>query len=218
MTVPDIRGPLPGPRSAELIERVRLLESAATATFGMSPQPMVMERGEGAAITDVDGNVFLDFVAGFGVLNTGHGHPQVLQAMQEQAARLVHIMGAINTTRTALLEALSTVTPGSGRKRILFGAAGGEAIDMAIRFVRDVTKKYEVLAFYGAYHGRGQGAMALMGRRYGRKGMQPMVAGAVHVPYPYCYRCPFGKTYPDCGLACARFIENVVKGESTGVA
>jgi 4-aminobutyrate aminotransferase len=218
MNAPEIKVTPPGPAARAVLEKVRRLESRSTATFGMSPEPAVLERGRGATIEDADGNVFLDFVAGFGVLNTGHGHPAVIEAMKAQMDKLVHVMGAANPTRTALMEALVEVTPGDGGKRILFAAGGGEAVDMALRLVREVSGNYEVLAFYGAYHGRGQGAMSLMGRGAGRKGIRPMLAGATHVPYPYCYRCPFGKSYPDCGLACARFVEDKIKGQSTGLA
>jgi len=162
--------------------------------------------------------VFLDFVASFGVLNTGHGHPRVVEAIKKQAEKMVHLMGAINPTRADLFDALTEITPGKGPKRVLFGAGGGEAVDMAIRLVRYYGKKYEVFAFYGAYHGRPSGAMSLMGKGYGRRGFHPVLAGAVHVPYAYCYRCPFDLLYPDCSIACARFVENAVKGQSTGVA
>lgn len=218
MTVPDITTPPPGPKAKAVLDKVRRLESRTTATFGMSPEPAVLESGSGVTLTDADGNIFLDFVAGFGVLNTGHGHPTVIAAMKAQMDRLVHVMGAANPTRTALMEALADAVPGEGGKRILFAAGGGEAVDMALRLVREVSGNYEVLAFYGAYHGRGQGAMSLMGRRAGRKDILPMLAGAHHVPYPYCYRCPFQKKPDDCGLACAKFIEDKLKGQSTGIA
>lgn len=218
MNAPRITTPTPGPKASAVLERVRQVESRATATFGMSPEPAVQARGSGVEIEDADGNVFLDFVAGFGVLNTGHGHPAVIGAMKDQMDKLVHVMGAANPTRTDLMEALAAAVPGEGGKRILFAAGGGEAVDMALRLVREATGNYEVLAFYGAYHGRGQGAMSLMGRGAGRKDILPMLAGAVHVPYPYCYRCPFGKDRSDCGLACARFIEDKLKGQSTGLA
>ncbi|MGH7085168.1 MAG: aspartate aminotransferase family protein [Acetobacteraceae bacterium] len=218
MRLPEIRVPAPGPKATPVPDQARRLESPATASFGQSPNPIVIERGDGAVVEDADGNRFLDFVAGFGVLNLGHGHPKQIGAMQAQMAKVVHVMGAVNPTRTALMAALAEVTPGAAPKRILFATGGGEAIDMALRLVRNATGGYEALAFYGAYHGRGQGALSLMGRGYGRKGLEPMLAGAVHAPYPYCYRCPFGETYPECGLACARFVENLVKGASTGVA
>ena len=141
-----------------------------------------MERGEGVVIHDPDGNVFLDFVAGFGVLNTGHGHPRVVEAVKRQTEKLIHLMGAVNTTRTDLLDALTEITPGKGPKRVLFGVGGGEAVDMAIRLVRYYGKKYEIFAFYGAYHGRPYGALSLMGRGVGRRGLQPMLPGVVHVP------------------------------------
>jgi 4-aminobutyrate aminotransferase len=216
--ISDIREPFPGPKALAFLERTRRTESPATATFGIGAYPVVMERGKGVVIHDPDGNVFLDFVAGFGVLNTGHGHPRVVEAVKRQAEKLIHLMGAVNTTRTDLLGVLTEITPGKGRKRVLFGAGGGEAVDMAIRLVRYYGKKYEIFAFYGAYHGRPYGALSLMGRGIGRRGLQPMLPGVVHVPYAYCYRCPFELKYPGCGIACGRFVENAVKGQATGVA
>jgi len=218
MRISNVREPFPGPKANAVIEQARRIESPATATFGIGEHPVVMERGEGAVIHDPDDNVFLDFVASFGVLNTGHCHPRVVEAVKKQAQKLSHLMGAVNPTRTDLFGALTEITPINGPKRILFGAGGGEAVDMAIRIARYYGKKYEILAFFGAYHGRPSGAMSLMGKGYGRRGFLPMLAGAVHVPFAYCYRCQFDLQYPDCKIACARFVENVVKGQSTGVA
>ena len=217
MNAPVMKVAAPGPKSRAVLETVRRIESRATATFGMSPEPPVLERGRGVLIEDADGNTLLDFVAGFGVLNTGHGYPAVIDAMKAQMDRLVHLMGAANSTRTKLMESLAEIVPGDFGKRILFGAGGGEAVDMALRMVREATGRHEVMAFYGAYHGRAQGAMSLMGRRAGRKGVLPMLDGAVHVPYPYAYRAPFGVSEVDCAVACARFIEDKIKGQSTGM-
>jgi 4-aminobutyrate aminotransferase len=215
---PCVRDPFPGAQAKAYLEQTRRMESPATATFGIGDHPVVMDKGEGVWVHDADGNVFLDFVAGFGVLNTGHGHPAVLDGIRRQAAKLVHVMGAVNTTRSTLYEAMAEVTPVRAPKSILFGVGGGEAVDMAMRLARYHGKKYEIFAFHGAYHGRPYGAMSLMSRGYGRQGLHPMLPGVIHVPYAYCYRCSFDLHYPGCRVKCARFIEDAIKGQSTGVA
>ena len=218
MKIPSVLDPFPGPKAVAVLDRTRRIESPATASFGIGADPIVMEDGEGVIVRDPDGNLFLDFIAGFGVLNTGHRHPQIVGSIKRQADKMIHLMGAVNPTRTDLFDALTGITPGKGPKRVLFGVGGGEAVDMAIRLVRLYQKKYEVFAFFGAYHGRTSGAMSLMGRGFFRRGFLPMLAGAIHLPYAYCYRCPFNLPYPDCNIQCARFVEDVVKGQATGVA
>ncbi|MCC6419188.1 MAG: aspartate aminotransferase family protein [Gemmataceae bacterium] len=217
MKIPDVREPFPGPKAQAHLERTKRAESPGDCTFAIDPRTVVEDRGEGVAIYDPDGNVFLDFMAGFGVVNTGHCHPRVVEAIKAQAEKLTHIMGAANTTRTELLELLTEVTPGDGPKKVQFGNSGAEAVEIAVKLARYYKRKSEIIAFHGAFHGRTYGALSLMTRSYARKGLYPMVPGMVHVPYAYCYRCPFDKTYPDCGVACAKFVEYTIKGPATAV-
>ena len=207
--LPLIGGPLPGPRARAIIERDRRVVSPSyTRAY-----PLVAERGEGALVDDVDGNRFLDFSAGIAVVATGHCHPRVVKAVQEQAARLIHMSGTdfYYEGMGALAEKLAAIAPGSVERRVSFGNSGAEAIEGAIKLARWATKRDKIIAFYGSFHGRTLGALSLTARKaVQRAGFGPMPPGVVHAPYPNCYRCPFGQTPRSCAVECVGFIENTL--------
>jgi len=217
METPELITPHPGPHSRTFLEMTRAHESPGDTTFALSPEAVVEDRGEGPWIIDPDGNRYLDFMAGFGPAITGHCHPRVVAAIRDQAGKLLHIMGAVNPVHATLARRIVELAPGNVPRKVQFGNSGAEAVEIAIKMARFKTGKSEVLAFHGAFHGRTYGALSLMSKRYAREGLYPMVPGAVHVPYAYCYRCPFGKTYPSCDLECARFVRYTVEGPATGV-
>jgi 4-aminobutyrate aminotransferase len=205
--LPHLRGPLPGPRAREIIARdQRVVSPSYTRCY-----PLVAARGEGAIVEDVDGNRFLDFNAGIAVVATGHCHPRVVEAIQRQAAQLIHMSGTdfYYENIVLLAEKLAAIAPGSVERRVSFGNSGAEAVEGAIKLARYATGRDKFIAFLGAFHGRTMGALSLTARKaVQRRGFGPLVPGVFHAPYPNCYRCPFGRQPDTCAVECARFIEN----------
>jgi len=207
--LPSIRGPLPGPQALAIIERDREVVSPSYTRC----YPLVAARGEGAMVEDVDGNRFLDFNAGIAVVATGHCHPRVVAAIQQQAARLIHMSGTdfYYQEMVALAEKLSEIAPGEAARRVSFGNSGAEAIEGCIKLARYATGRDKIIAFFGGFHGRTLGALSLTARKaVQRSGFGPLLPGVIHTPYPYCYRCPFGKEPESCAVECVAYIENTV--------
>jgi 4-aminobutyrate aminotransferase len=207
MTVPSIRTPLPGPRAAAIIAR----DQAVVSPSYTRGYPLVIERGSGATVEDVDGNVFLDCSAGIAVNATGHSHPDVVRAIAAQAGQFVHMSGTdfYYDVQVRLAEALARVVPIRGGVKSFFGNSGTEAIEAAIKLARYTTGRTSLIAFHGGFHGRTMGALALTASQVvQRRGFSPLVPGVYHAPYPYLYRRPAGTT-PDAYVAdCLGYIEN----------
>jgi 4-aminobutyrate aminotransferase len=204
---PQIVTPLPGPRAKSIIERdAQALSPSYTRCY-----PLVAEKGEGAIINDVDGNRFLDFNAGIAVASTGHCHPAVVSAIQEQAARLIHMSGTdfYYENMVQLAERLGEIAPGSEPHRVYFGNSGTEAIEASLKLARYATLRDKFIAFYGGFHGRTMGSLSLTASKsVQRKGFGSLLAGVFHAPYPNVYRS--GKSPEDCGADSLRFIEEVL--------
>ena len=174
---------------------------------------IAFERGNGATLTDVDGNVYVDFFAGVAVASLGHGHPRLARALSEQASRLM--VGTFATPeRAEALRLLSEAAPGR-LKRSHFYSGGAEAVEAALRLARSYTRKYEVLSFWGGFHGKTGGVIGLIGDE-SKQGYGPLPGGQYQVPYAYCYRCPFQMKYPGCGLFCVEFGAKQLKNASSG--
>jgi 4-aminobutyrate aminotransferase len=207
--LPHLPGPVPGPRAQAMIERdQRVVSPSYTRCY-----PLAVESGEGCMIHDVDGNRFLDFNAGIAVVATGHCHPRVVDAIQKQAARLIHMSGTdfYYEGMIALAEKLAALAPGDDERRVSFGNSGAEAMEGALKLARYATGRDKVIAFFGGFHGRTLGALSLTARKSTqRAGFGPMVPGVVHAPYPYCYRCPVGKQPDSCAVECVQFIEQTL--------
>src|SRR5215813_4253539 len=204
--LPNLIGPLPGPRARAIIERDKTVVSPSY-TRGY---PLVAKRGEGAIVIDVDGNRFLDCNAGIAVVATGHCHPRVVRAIQDQAARLIHMSGTdfYYANMVELAEKLATLAPGGGERRVYFGNSGTEAVEAALKLARYHTGRRRFIAFTGAFHGRTMGALSLTASKaVQRRGFGPLIPGVHHTPYAYCYRCAYGKTPDMCGVECAKVIE-----------
>jgi 4-aminobutyrate aminotransferase len=205
--LPSLKGPLPGPRAQAIIDRDRkVLSPSYTRGY-----PLVIERGEGAMVTDVDGNQFLDFNAGIAVVSTGHCHPKVVRSIQAQAEKFLHMSGTdfYYDNMVELAEKLAALAPGGFDRRVYFGNSGAEAMEAAIKMARYSTGRDKFIGFLGAFHGRTMGSLALTARRpVQRRGFGPFMAGVHHVPYAYCYRCAYGKTPDNCAVECARVIED----------
>ena len=205
--LPAIHGPLPGPRARQVIERDHKVLSPSYTR----PYPLVVSRGEGAMVEDIDGNRFLDFNAGIAVVATGHCHPKVVEAIQRQAARLIHMSGTdfYYENMVELAEKLAAVAPGRVERRVYFGNSGTEAIEAAIKLARYTTGREKFIAFLGGFHGRTMGSLALTASKsVQRRGFSPLMPGVHHIPYAYCYRCAYGKTPDTCGVECAKVIED----------
>ena len=205
---PKLLGPVPGPKARAAVETDdRLISPSYTRSY-----PLVARRGRGIRVEDVDGNEFIDFAAGIAVTSTGHCHPEVVAAIQKQAAELIHISGTdfYNEPLTDLAGKLSSIAPMPGPHRFFYGNSGAEAIECALKLARYHTGRQNVIAFLGAFHGRTMGALSLTAskpqqkRRFG-----PLVPGVTHVRYPYTYRgCTGGpQEEEEFSLGCARFIE-----------
>jgi len=207
LDLPRILTPLPGPRATELIRRdSEVLSPSYTRCY-----PLVAARGEGAMIEDVDGNRFLDFNAGIAVASTGHCHPKIVAAIEEQSKRLIHMSGTdfYYENMVQLAEKLATLAPAPGPHRVYFGNSGTEAIEAAMKLARYHTRRDKFIAFTGAFHGRTMGALSLTGSKVvQRKGFGPLIPGVYHAHFPDLYRRPEGVSADDYGVSCARFIED----------
>jgi len=205
--LPNLVTPLPGPKAQAVIERdAQFISPSYTRSY-----PLVVASGQGSIVQDVDGNSFLDCSAGIAVVATGHCHPQVVEAIQRQAAKLIHMSGTdfYYENMVDLAQKLAALTPGGVPRRIYFGNSGTEAIEAAIKLARYHTGRKQFVAFYGAFHGRTMGSLALTGSRSGqRKNFFPVMPGVHHVPYADCYRCAYGKTVDTCAVECAQAIED----------
>jgi 4-aminobutyrate aminotransferase len=198
---------IPGPKARAILARdSRVISSSYTRSY-----PLVAESGSGAIIQDVDGNRFLDFAAGIAVVATGHCHPRVVEAIQRQAARLIHMSGTdfYYENMVALAETLAALAPGGGPRRVYFGNSGTEAIEAAIKLARYHTGRSQFVAFIGAFHGRTMGSLALTAsKNVQKKGFFPLMPGVEHVPYAYCYRCAYGQEPETCAVECVKAIES----------
>jgi 4-aminobutyrate aminotransferase len=200
VSVPHIATDLPGPKASELLARdEKYVSGSYTRVY-----PLVVERGSGCVIEDVDGNRFLDFTAGIAVTNAGHCHPEVVAAIKDQADKLLHMSGTDFYYRPQidLAERLAKASPGPTPKKVFFCNSGAEANEGALKLARWHTHRSRAVAFFGAFHGRTYGAMSLSGSKVvHRRGFSPLVPDVHHVPFPKgclatCSRTPAG----DCGL------------------
>ena len=205
---PKLVCPLPGPKAqAAVAADTRLISPSYTRSY-----PLVARRGRGTRIEDVDGNEFLDFATGIAVVSTGHCHPEVVAAIQKQAAELIHISGTdfYNEPLTDLADRLSAVAPMPGPHKFFYGNSGAEAIECALKLARYHTKRQQVISFFGAFHGRTMGALSLTGSKpQQRRRFSPLVPGVTHIPFPYTYRGCTGdaEAQEAFNMGCARFIE-----------
>ncbi len=205
-SLPSIITELPGPKAREVLRKDQeFVSQSYTRVY-----PLVVKKARGVWVEDVDSNRFLDFTSGIAVCNTGHCHPRVVEAIHRQAERLIHMSGSdfYYDLQSNLAAKLAEVTPGPKNKRVFFGNSGAEAIEAALKLARYHTKRPRIIAFLGAFHGRTMGALSLTASKViHEKGFSPLVPGVTHVPYAYCYRCPYHhQTYPGCSIACVEWI------------
>jgi 4-aminobutyrate aminotransferase/(S)-3-amino-2-methylpropionate transaminase len=224
-----IRTAIPGPTSQALIDDLARYECPAITArrarraeeTGVEQDPIVWRQGRGAYIEDVDGNRYLDFTAAFAVSGYGHAHPELAQALADQAQRLMHGMGDVYPTdvKIAYARALARVLPGD-LERSIFGQSGAEAVEVALKTAAMCMPggRRRVLAFHGSYHGLSLGALGVTAYR---DSFREPFHGAInqrvtHAPYPDCYRCPLGKQRASCGLACLDYVRYLIESPATG--
>jgi 4-aminobutyrate aminotransferase len=209
VNLPHLVTALPGPRAAAVIAADhRYVSPSYTRSY-----PLVASKGLGAMVEDVDGNRFLDFSAGIAVCSTGHCHPDVVRAIQQQAAQLIHMSGTdfYYDHMPRLAQKLESLMPQGGAWRCFFGNSGAEAIEASIKLARYTTGRYQLIAFQESFHGRTMGALSLTSSKpVQRKGFGPLVPGVTHIPYPNPFRCPLNSTPDKVGEAVLRYLEDVV--------
>lgn len=207
-----IQTEIPGPKSRALLER----RSQAVANGISNTAPIFVERAEGAVITDVDGNRYLDFAGGIGVLNAGSTNPQVTAAVTAQVAKYVHTCFHVVMYEpyVALAEKLIQLTPGEFPKKVVLVNSGVEAVENAVKIARKFTGRPTVVALENAFHGRTLLGMSLTSKVMPYKaGFGPFAPDIVRVLSAYCYRCAHGLTYPACDLRCANELERLITSD-----
>jgi 4-aminobutyrate aminotransferase len=177
--------------------------------------PLVWDHAEDVWVYDVDGNRYLDFTSGVLVTNIGHSHPRHVEAVRRQAGRLMNCYSFPTPERVQLSARLSKMLP-ANLDRIFLLTTGSEATEAAIRIAKRYSGKHEVLAFYGAFHGRTYGPMSVAGSMNTRRKFGPPLPGGVLAPYAYCYRCVYEKTFPECDFYCVKVLDRIVESSSSG--
>src|SRR5215510_9005676 len=206
------RRTVPGPRSKAIFDREAEAMAPGLQSIALYSQ-IAVDRAQGCTIYDVDGNEYLDFIAGIAVGSVGHCHPHYVKRISEQLTRST--FGSFTTeTRARFLELVSSLLP-EGITHIQLFSGGAEAVEAALRLAKSVTKKFEFVGFWGGYHGKTAGVMGLLGGSY-RNHQGPFPPGMHLSPYANCYRCPWKLQYPSCGLACAEHLRNVMKNDTQG--
>jgi 4-aminobutyrate aminotransferase len=206
---PKMLTTVPGPQVAALMEESAKYEALTRGGGGF---PVILSEGKGATARDADGNLYIDMAAGVAVNAVGRGHPKVLEAINRQCCQIMHTTDITNPKRIALARRVSEVMPEGlrGDCHTSFFQAGSDAVETAIKFSRKVTGRSQIIAFQGAYHGVWCGTTALTTGYNYRHGWGPLIAGVQHLPYAYCYRCPFNMTYPACDVQCAKYVDYVL--------
>ena len=209
MNAPRIKVRPPGPQAREIIEK----DHHYTAPAYGRVYPLVIKEGRGMVVEDVDGNLFLDFMAGIAVNSAGHSHPRVVKAIEEQARRFLHICGSdfYCEPMAQLAAKLSQLAPGTGSKKVFFTNSGTESIEAALKLARYATGRKHIIAFFGAFHGRTMGSLSLTASRSSHRArFSPLVPDVHHIPYGNCHRCPYNLKHDSCGIECVNYLEKVL--------
>jgi diaminobutyrate-2-oxoglutarate transaminase len=218
---PRIIVPPPGPKSREAVAIQQRFESGVVSYA--KAIPLGFEEGRGATIKDMDGNVYVDFFGGAGVLNVGHCNPEVLEAVTEQQRKLIHALDFPTKPKLDLIQKLVSIAPGGMRNssKVFFGGpTGSDAVEAAVKLAKFDTGRTGILAFEGAYHGMTSGALSLSSGKKFKENFMPLLPEVHFVPYAYCYRCPFGKKdgSPDnCCMECVEYVRRILEDPHSGV-
>ena len=213
---PHIAVKPPGPKAKDRLARQRKAESQAI--WYPNHYELAPERGLGATVMDADGNYFIDFSAGVGVLNCGHSHPDVVEAIKKQSEKITFALDFPGESKVKLSEKLVDIAPGKmkGSCKIFHcPPTGSDAIEAAVKLSKFTTGKPGIISFEGGYHGASGSGLWITGQKAQKMKYLPGMAETYIVPYAYCYRCPFEMTYPSCDLQCAKYLEHVVRDPDT---
>jgi 4-aminobutyrate aminotransferase / (S)-3-amino-2-methylpropionate transaminase / 5-aminovalerate transaminase len=208
----SIKTPIPGPESRKIYDEEQKYVASGRQRVSQLAG-IALDHGEGATLTDADGNTYIDLYAGIAVASLGHGHPRMAKVIGKQIERLS--VGTFATKeRSEAFRLLSEVSP-KGLNRSHLYSGGAEAVEAGLRLARSATKKHEIVSFWGGFHGKTGGVLGLIGDE-SKKGYGPLPGGRYQVPYADCYRCPFKLTHPSCGLLCVEFAREQIKNSSAG--
>lgn len=212
---PSIKVTPPGPRSKEYLD----YQSSHESSMVSYPKglPMALRRGKGATVEDVDGNIYIDFFGGAGVMAVGHSNPVVIDAIEKQLADLTHALDFPHSSRRALVEALLGVLPKSLSRVFFGGPTGSDAVESAVKLAKRNTGRYPLIAFQGSYHGMTAGALSLCSGLHFKEDFLPLLPEVHFVPYAYCYRCALGKQPQGCNLDCAGYLDYILEDPHSGV-
>jgi len=209
MNAPVLKTSLPGPKAAALIAR----DSKHVSPSYTRDYPLVMAGGHGAVVEDVDGNRFLDCAAGIAVNATGHAHPDVVKAIVDQAQRFLHMSGTdfYYEPQVRLAEEMQAIAPIKGEVKTFFANSGTEAVEASVKLAKYHTKRHNIIAFLGSFHGRSMGSLSLTSSKVTqRRGFGPLLPGVYHAPFANCYRCPLGLKPDSCAGECVDWIEDQI--------
>lgn len=210
MATIQLRTPLPGPRSRELMQR----RTAAVPRGSYQATPIFVSHAEGAMLEDVDGNRLIDFAGGIGSLNVGHRAERVVEALRKQLDAFLHTCFSVTPYEgyVRLAERMNQLAPGDFPKKTLFVNSGAEAVENAVKIARCYTRRPAVICFEDAFHGRTLLTMSLTSKTHPYKaGFGPFASDVYRIPYAYCYRCSYSLKYPECGIYCAHHLEDTFK-------
>jgi diaminobutyrate-2-oxoglutarate transaminase len=213
-----ITGKVPGPNSLYLLEKQDNLE-ANNRSYPRSI-PLAFERAMGTIIEDVDGNRFIDFFSGCGVLNLGHNNQDILKDVEKQQKKLIQALDFPTKIKIEFMEALNTALPPGLRGNVKFnfcGPTGTDAVEAALKITKINTHRHTVIAFQGSYHGMSSGALGVTAHLHHKKQLPALEPGIHFMPYSYCYRCQFGKQADSCNLECAKYLRNALENPCSGV-
>jgi 4-aminobutyrate aminotransferase len=199
----------PGPKAREWVKKDENVISPSYGRF----YPLVVESAKGCIVKDVDGNEFIDFNSGLVCMNVGHNHPKVVAAIKNQCDRFLHYSNTDFFYKEVieLADKLAHIAPGGPEKKVYFGNSGAEAFEAAVKLAKWHTRKQLFLGFISAFHGRTVGALSFTASKpTQRRYFFPLMPGVTHVPYGYCYRCPYKLTFPECRYWCVDFIDEYV--------
>jgi diaminobutyrate-2-oxoglutarate transaminase len=208
----------PGPKSKQLLEKQKALESRAVL-YPLAV-PVALEAAKGATIKDVDGNTYIDFFGGIAVLGVGHSNPVVLKAVREQEEKLIHALDFPTTPRIQLAEKLVEISPGGlkGNSKVLFGGpTGSDAVEGAIKLAKYNTERNGVIAFEGGYSGQTGVSLSLSSGKKFKEKYVPLAPEIHFAPYGYCYRCAFGLKHPKCNLQCIKYVRRILEDPYSGI-
>ena len=205
--VPNIAVEPPGPKAKAIID----LDTKFLAT-STKASPIAIERGEGSLIWDVDSNTYLDFASGVAVLNLGHSHPAVVKAIKQQAQDFTHFAGTdyYYDVQSRLAERICSISNVPGERRVFLSNSGTESNEAALKLARWSTQRKLFISFIGGFHGRTLGSLSLTASKAVQQERYfPSMPGVTHLPFAYCYRCPYHLDYPSCDIWCAKILEEL---------